>query len=254
MKDGFIDGTVPEIIEKTAAALKSQLRTFSKLGPGGKFVTAKEYPDFAWYEAIVNACAHRSYGNGLRNTPIFVKMFADRLEVESPGPFPAFVNAENIYEVQHTPRNPFLMEGMFYMKFVKCAREGTRRMKAVMLEHELPIPEFRQESAGRSAVKVTLRNKTKQRRVWVDSDVAMQVGAQIAQTLEPNEKRCLNWCAEFGKISVSDAVRLIGGDWGTMKKLLERLVNRGILERVHRKDIARDPKAHYVLRVVTPKT
>ena len=110
-------------IHKAEGVLKSQLRTFSRLGEGGKFFTSPEYPEFAWYEAIVNACVHRSYGNGMKNMTIFVKMFDDRLVVESPGAFPAFVTPKNIYDM-HNPRNPYLMEGMFYMRFVKCARRA----------------------------------------------------------------------------------------------------------------------------------
>lgn len=252
VKDEFIEGTVPQLIGKIETVLRSQLRTFSQLGPGGKFVTAKEYPEFAWYEAVVNACAHRSYGNGLKNTPIFVKMFDDRLVVESPGAFPAFVTPSNIYEVQHTPRNPFLMDGMFYLKYVKCAREGTRRMRAEMLESELPPPEFRQEEVGKALVRVTLRNGKQQRKQWVDADAVAVLGAQQAALLSTEEKRCVNFCVENGKITVSDAQRVIDGDWRTMKKRLEGLVRKGILEHVHRKDILRDPKAHYVLKMPPP--
>jgi hypothetical protein len=62
------------------------LREFSKLGKDNKFYTETEYPEDAWYEAIVNACVHRSYV--LSNKVVFVKIFDDRLVVESPGGFP----------------------------------------------------------------------------------------------------------------------------------------------------------------------
>jgi hypothetical protein len=52
----------------------------------GKFFPVPEYPHEGWLEAaIVNACAHRSYGNGMNNMPVFIKMFDDSLIVESPG-------------------------------------------------------------------------------------------------------------------------------------------------------------------------
>ena len=99
IKDQDVTGTVPEIIAKTEAILDSQLRTFSKLGKDGKFYTAPEYPKMAWYEAIVNACVHRSYA--LKTMSIFVKMFDDRLEVESPGGFPPLVSPQNIYDMSN---------------------------------------------------------------------------------------------------------------------------------------------------------
>ncbi|HZL36858.1 MAG TPA: ATP-binding protein [Tepidisphaeraceae bacterium] len=247
VKDEFVDGTVPRQIERTAAMVKAQLRTFSRLGPGGKFFTQKEYPEFAWYEAIVNACVHRSYGNGMRNTPIFVKIFDDRFVVESPGAFPPFVTNQNIHEM-HVPRNPFLMDAMYFLKYVKCAHEGTRRMKAEMLEMELPAPEWKQEEIGRAIVRVTLKNNVKHRRFWVDSDVVQLLGAQIAHTLSSEEKRVINFCAENHKINVSDAQRLTAKDWGGAKKILMGLVKKNILEHVHSKSVLTDPKAHYILK------
>ena len=98
-----VEGPLPLLIEESAAVLESQLREFSRLGNDGKFFSAPEYPKPAWYEALVNACVHRSYG--LRNMNIFVKMFDDKLVIESPGGFPPLITPENIYGA-HSPRNP----------------------------------------------------------------------------------------------------------------------------------------------------
>ncbi len=71
-----------------------------------------------------------SYGNGLMNMTIYIKMFDDRLEIESPGPFMPFITPANIYGTS-LPRNPKLMQAiMYFMNFVKMASEGTRRMQA----------------------------------------------------------------------------------------------------------------------------
>lgn len=245
VKDEFIDGTIPAQIQRAEEVLKSQLRSFSRMGAGGKFFTSPEYPEFAWYEAIVNACAHRCYGNGMKNMVIFIKMFDDRLVVESPGPFPPFVTAKNIYNV-HQPRNPFLMDALFYLKFVKAANEGTKRMRADMVEMALPEPKFEQDEKDGAAVRVTLRNNIKQRKVWVDADVAEILGAQIANSLSESEKRCINFVAEYGKISVSEAQRLTGSRWHTIKKLLDGLVDKQIFYRDHR--FSRDAQSRYKLR------
>lgn len=57
----------------------------------------------------------------------------------SPGGFPPFVTPQNIYEVHH-PRNPTLMQAMAYLDYVKCAHEGTRRIRQTMADMELPTP------------------------------------------------------------------------------------------------------------------
>lgn len=247
VKDEFIEGNIPTQIQKAEEVLKSQLRTFSKLGKGGKFFTSSEYPEFAWYEAIVNACVHRSYGNGMKNMTIFVKMFDDHLAVESPGAFPAFVTPHNIYKVHH-PRNPYLMDAMYHMKLVRCAHEGTRRMRSEMIEMELPEPQFEQDDTDATTVRVILRNKIKQRKVWVDADVVEILGAQMAHSLNENEKRCINFTAEYGKMSVSDAQRLTQLSWPAASKLLNELVKKNIFDHEHKKDVLRDPAARYKLR------
>jgi ATP-dependent DNA helicase RecG len=126
VKDYWVEGNLPAIIERTSQILESQIREFSKLGPDGHFYAAPEYPHDAWFETIVNACVHRSYG--MRNMHITVEMFYDRLVIESPGAFPPFVTPENIYDTQHA-RNPKLMDAMLYLGFVKFANEGTKRIR-----------------------------------------------------------------------------------------------------------------------------
>ena len=162
VKDMILEGTVPSLIVQVANMLESQLRSFSPLDEKVKFQVLSEYPHVAWYEAVVNACVHRSYGNGMKNMPVFVKMFNDRLEIESPGPFPPYVTPSNIYDT-HSPRNPWLMDAMFYLEYVKCAHEGTRRIRDSMKEMKLPEPTFSQSSSQHVYVKVTLRNMIHQR-------------------------------------------------------------------------------------------
>ena len=246
VQDRDIEGTVPEIIVATDAMISSHLRTFSRLDANRRFFTQPEYPRTAWYEAIVNACVHRSYGNGLKNIPIFVKMFSDRLVIESPGPFPAFVTPENIYE-SHVPRNPCLMESMRYLDFVKCAHEGTRRMRESMFAMDLPDPGFEQKQLVGHLVRVTLRNNVHQRKAWVDREVTEVVGATIVGNLDENQKRFLNFVADHGEISVSDAQRLGGLTWPAAKKTLMGLVERGILRHDIRVELERDSQARFRL-------
>lgn len=252
VKDEWIRGTIPEQIRQCENILKSQLRTFSRLGKGGKFFTAPEYPEMAWYEAIVNACAHRSYGDSLKNCPIQVKMFDDRLEIESPGPFMPYITPENIYTI-HMPRNPKLMGAMYFLDFVKCAHEGTRRMKESMTKIDLPAPEFTQRISNGAIVKVVLRNKINQRKAWLDGDVATLIGQAIAHELQDNEKRCINFIAENGEISVTEALRLTGMTWPAASKMLASLAKRNILfkKRTNNKD--RDPGARYILKPPSQK-
>ncbi len=91
---------------------------------------------------------------------IFVKMFDDRFVVESPGGFLPPTNSSNIYS-SHNPRNPRLIQALYYFDWVKCAHEGTRRMRDTTSEAELPAPEFAQREVAGHQVEVTLRNNGK---------------------------------------------------------------------------------------------
>ena len=244
VKDIWIEGNIPSQLVQVRQAVEGQLRDFSHLGKDGKFSTAPEYPRDAWYEAVVNAVCHRSYN--LETIPIFIKMFDDRLEVISPGGFMPAVTPTNIYD-SHIPRNPDLMNALYFLDYAKCAHEGTRRMRLTMNELDLPDPVFAESEESHLNVRVVLKNNVEHRKVWLDSDASTVVGEMIFKTLTEHDKRIINYIAEYGRISVTDAVRLTNKAWETSKGILTRLTDRGILRHVHRKDVLRDPNAHYIL-------
>jgi ATP-dependent DNA helicase RecG len=251
IKDITIEGPIPILIFETEKAVRSQLREYSALGEDGRFYSVPEYPQTAWYEAIVNACVHRSYN--LKTMHIFVKIFDDRIEVVSPGGFPPMVTPDNIYRT-HNPRNPFLMEALRFFGFVKCANEGTRRMFEAMKQSNLPPPKFAETQSNSSAnVAVVLYNNYKQRRRFIDScAVGAVVTAAVLQTLSEEEKRIINYVVEFGSITVTQAAKTLDREWGTAKSRLQRLVQMSILAWKGKKEMKRDPNSKYVL--ITPLT
>ncbi len=245
IRDSPIDtGPIPLQIEEAVRIIDSQIRTFTRLGSDNKFHTEPEYPKTAWFEALVNACVHRSYN--IRNMNIFIKMFEDRLEIVSPGAFPPLVNPDNIYYTQHA-RNPHLMDVMIYLGYVRAAREGARRIRDSMAALELPKPEFRQRQEGDAHVQVTLRNAYKQRKALLDADAMAVVGEVIFKTLTQDERRAINFAAEHGAISVSDLQRLTQKTWPASKNLLEGLKKKGILKDNRRTSLKVDPQARYLL-------
>jgi ATP-dependent DNA helicase RecG len=141
------------------------------------------------------------------------------------------------------------MAALFYLDFVKCANEGTRRMRQAMTDQGLPTPEFEQKEINYGLVRVTLRNNIKYRKAWIDKDASTVVGAVIASGLDENERRIINFIAEHGPISVSQVQRLTQKTWPAASKMLKRLADLGILE--YRKSPAlkdRDPGARYALK------
>lgn len=245
IKSAWIEGSVPELIQQTEKVVEAQLREFMRLGEDGKFTSTPEYPKDAWYETIVNACVHRSYN--LKTMHTVVKMFDDRLEVESPGGFPPLVTPETIYDT-HVPRNPHLMDAMFYLRFVLCAHEGTRRIRDSMNRLGLPAPVFIETTSTAAHVRVVLKNDEEHRRQFVDSDAFKVLGEALSATLNEYERRIVNYVAEHSTINVTEAARLGGKRWQAAKKALAALAERNILDHVHSKTVERDAHAYFVLK------
>jgi len=159
VKEAVFDGPLPKVILKVRDFVKSQLREFQHLDETGKFVEETEYPELAWLEAIVNALVHRSYS--IKNSKIFIKLFDDKIIIESPGKFPGVVTSHNLI---HYPRNPVLMTAMKYFGHVKMVREGTKRMFYEMAKMQLPPPEIKEAPREHPThVLVTLFNHVDER-------------------------------------------------------------------------------------------
>ncbi len=94
VKDVIFEGRILEQVEKAVDFIKIQMKEKTFLGHDGIFVTEAEYSEFVRTEIVVDAATHRDYG--IKGTDIQIKMFDDRLEVDSPGTFAGMVRKENI--------------------------------------------------------------------------------------------------------------------------------------------------------------
>lgn len=61
VKEKNFDSAIPNIIRNAREFINTQLREFQYLDKDGKFRIMPEYPEFAWFEGIVNALTHRNY-------------------------------------------------------------------------------------------------------------------------------------------------------------------------------------------------
>lgn len=139
IKDVIFEGTILKMIRDCIAYLDTQIKEKTYLGNDGLFVTEEEYPKFVRQEIIVNAVTHRSYS--ISGTDIQVKMFDDRIVVESPGKLPGLVRADNIRHT-HFSRNPRIAEFLKAYNFVKEYGEGVDRMCNELESAGMRIPEY----------------------------------------------------------------------------------------------------------------
>lgn len=242
IKDRTFEGTIVDQIRDCARFISANLREFTSF-EHGRFEARPEYPDDAWYELLVNAVAHRSYQ--FKNANIFVRMFDDRIEFESPGGFMPHVTPETIFNM-HRPRNRQLMFALKEFGEVRCMNEGTKRVRDEMKEAHLPDPVFRPTTPENTGVLAVLANDIANRQNSLDSEAYKILGEALSLTLTPDERKIVNFVIEHGKINVSEALRIMSTNiWHTAKGALERLEKRGILDFYSTKE--RDPKAHYRL-------
>lgn len=151
-KDETFSGRILDIVKQSIDFVGSQIKEWTRLGADGCFVTTPEYPEFAWKESIINAIAHRDYS--IKGTDIQIKMFDDRIVVESPGSLPGIVRLTNLRTI-HFSRNPKIAEFLHQYGYVKEFGEGVDRMFTEMESAGLPDPEYTDNAF---MLNVTIRN------------------------------------------------------------------------------------------------
>lgn len=147
------EGPIIEMVDEAEAHIMSRIATAARID-GLLRTDIPEYPRAAIREALLNAVAHRDYSGFVRGSQVQVKLFADRLEVHSPGGLFGDVTVETLEERQST-RNRRLMQLLEYQHLVENRGSGINSMIAEMREAHMEPPRFRDD---RSSFTVTFSN------------------------------------------------------------------------------------------------
>lgn len=125
---------LPRVITESREFIKTQLRDFQTLQDDGIFTIVSEYPEFAWFEGIVNAVTYRDYS--VHGDHIRVLMYDDHLSIENPGKLPNIVIIENIREERFS-RNPRIARILSEFGWVREINEGVKRIYSEMAKYYL---------------------------------------------------------------------------------------------------------------------
>jgi ATP-dependent DNA helicase RecG len=172
------------------------------------------YPERVVKEAIVNAVIHRDYR---LNRDIFVRLFDDHMEVESPGTFPGSITAENVARASSKARNPLIAQNLreFPLAPNIDAGEGVKMMFAEMAAARLYPPQYRQSvETAVETVTVTLFNLERPT-AWDEVSHWVDEHGPIG-----NSK-----LREIAKVDVTEASRMLK-QW-VQQGLLQALPERG---------------------------
>ncbi len=139
----FLDLTspIPKALEQALRFIDKNTR-HPMLVKGMRRLRLDEYPIEALREAIINAMAHRNYEDATRK--IHVEVFADRIEIISPGLLPPGITLEQVRSGKLLPcsRNPMLAQGLRLLGLMEELGTGVVRMKQAMQDHGLKAPEY----------------------------------------------------------------------------------------------------------------
>jgi ATP-dependent DNA helicase RecG len=122
---GAADGSLVEIglVEQALDFVRRNTQPSAHL-ENGRRIDRPAYPEAVLREAVVNALVHRDYS--LAGTDISLNVFADRLEIESPGRLPNSVTLAGMRAGLRYARNQTLVNIMRDYRYVDFRGMGVR--------------------------------------------------------------------------------------------------------------------------------
>lgn len=201
-----IRGPLIEQIDLAVREVLNELAQGLTLASSG-FKTRHKYPERVVKEAIVNAVIHRDYR---LNRDIVIRIFDDRITVESPGALPGTITPANIERARSKARNPLVAQNLreFPLPPNIDDGEGVRMMFGEMAAAHLYPPQYRQTfDTAVEGVAVTLLNEERPP-AWVEVS---------------------DWIDRNGPIANADVCRIAAVDTLKASKMLRAWVDRGLL-------------------------
>lgn len=199
-----IDGPAVELIYSAVDKVKALVEGIEKLGPSG--LETVIYPPEALHEIITNAILHRDYSI---TADCQVRIYDNRIEIESPGRLPGHITKGNILGEQFA-RNPALVRiaNKFPNAPNKDVGEGLNTAFESMKKLRLKRPIIEE---GENSVVVTLRHES------------LGSPEQLVMEYLDTHEEITN--------SIGRDLTAIKSE-NTMKEVFYRLRDRGILEQV----------------------
>lgn len=199
-----VEGCAYSMIYSAVSRVKEVTENIPILGATGFEKIA--YPDVALHEVITNAVIHRDYSI---DDDVHVRIFDNRVEVESPGKLPAHITAENILD-ERFARNPKIVRILNKFKDApnKDVGEGLNTTFQAMRAVRLRDPEIQQLD---NSVLVTLKH----------------------ESLASAEEVIIDYLQDHDQINNSIAREICFiGDANKMKRVFQKLQKVELIERI----------------------
>lgn len=212
------EGPIPEMVGDAVNHVMASIRKGSLI-EGLYRRDIPEYPEEAIREAIVNAVAHRDYSNFARGSYIQIRLFADRMEIQSPGGLYGTVTLETLEEEQST-RNRTLVRLLEDLHLVENRGSGIKAMLGAMRSANLEPPRFQDR---RSSFLVTMRNLS-----LMNTDAIDWLNRFADRPINDRQRLALVYLRHNQQITNFDYQRLTHVDSVTANRELRGLVQTGL--------------------------
>ena len=241
-KERVFCGPLPRVIEGAYSLISGMLREFQFLASDGKFRTVPEYPEFAWFEGLVNAVTHRDYA--YRGDYVRVSVFDDRLEIVSPGALPNIVTLDNMMTTRYS-RNPRIARTLVEFGWVRELNEGVPRIYSEMQSMLLKDPTYSEPDGAK--VQLTLENNIVARTVRRHEALEDRLTEGVVSALDEYELAAVRLAFTNGRVTAKELAERIGRSQRTATRVLKGIAGpEGLLE-WHGSSI-NDPRQVYALR------
>ena len=225
IKDKTFDKCLYKVINEAKEFISSQLREFTKLNSDGVFETIPEYPQFCWFEGLVNAITHRDYSN--TGEYILIKIFNDRLEISSPGSLGGFVTLDNM-KTERYSRNPLISRTLTEFGIVRELNEGVKRIYKEMDNIHLNEPKY--SVINNHLVLLVLENNIEVRsKIQSNSMLKKDKIRECWNTLNYQEQKVIQMIYDKGSVTSLDVAILIERGKTTAIKLLNKLQEKDLI-------------------------
>lgn len=172
-------------------------------------------------ELIANALTHRDH-SALGQTRVVIDDAG--LEVSNPGGFPVGVTLANLLTTPPRPRNPLLADVFKRAGLVERARRGISRVFLGQLQIGRQPPDFTRSNASTVVVRVSAGPADREFAGFVDE--ARREGRELSLA----EMQVLQALRSERFVTARDAADLVQSDTRSGNALLQRLVEKGMVE------------------------
>jgi ATP-dependent DNA helicase RecG len=229
--DKVFDGPLYMQYQQAISWLKTKLDIRYQIeGSTGPREEVWEIPETVFKEAIINALAHRDYYD--KGAKITIELFDNRVEITNPGGLVSAISPRD-FGKRSLSRNPLVFGLFARMRMVEQIGSGIGRIKDLMQEHGLPLPQFSFD--GMFSV---VLNRPIDFDKWVNKWV---------NSLTDNRIAILRAINNNNKVTKKELESSVGIGSTSLDKNLDVLKELGIVERIGTKGGA------WIIHYITPE-